>query len=52
MKFVFLFFSAKFQASSIELSMGMSTDYMQAIKQGADVVRVGSKIFGAREVKK
>ena len=39
-------------ADAIELSMGMSTDYEQAIKQGADIVRVGSAIFGAREVKK
>ena len=37
---------------AIQLSMGMSTDYNQAIKQGADIIRVGSKIFGAREVKK
>ncbi|CAI4223772.1 unnamed protein product [Auanema sp. JU1783] len=32
----------------IELSMGMSDDYVQAIQQGSTVVRVGSKIFGAR----
>lgn len=30
------------------LSMGMSGDYMQAIKHGSDLVRVGSAIFGAR----
>ena len=36
----------------IPLSMGMSTDYVQAIRQGADVVRVGSKIFGARDYSK
>ena len=31
-----------------ELSMGMSHDYHQAIKQGSTLVRVGSKIFGER----
>ena len=31
-----------------ELSMGMSGDYMAAIKEGATMVRVGSAIFGAR----
>jgi PLP dependent protein len=30
------------------LSMGMSTDFEAAIWQGADVVRIGSCIFGAR----
>ena len=30
------------------LSMGMSDDYMEAIKQGSTFIRVGSKIFGAR----
>ncbi len=30
------------------LSMGMSGDYMDAIKQGANIVRVGSAIFGER----
>ena len=29
-------------------SMGMSDDYMEAIKQGSTFIRVGSKIFGAR----
>lgn len=33
------------------LSMGMSTDFEAAIRQGADVVRVGSSIFGARPPK-
>ncbi|PJF19952.1 Cytosolic Fe-S cluster assembly factor CFD1, partial [Paramicrosporidium saccamoebae] len=33
---------------SIELSMGMSQDYVQAIKQGTTSVRVGSAIFGDR----
>jgi len=33
------------------LSMGMSTDFEAAIRQGADVVRVGSSIFGSRPPK-
>ena len=31
------------------LSMGMSGDYVEAIRQGATHVRVGSAIFGARD---
>ena len=31
-----------------ELSMGMSADYLEAIKNNATYVRVGSKIFGSR----
>lgn len=31
-----------------ELSMGMSHDYHQAIKEGSTLVRIGSKIFGER----
>ena len=31
-----------------ELSMGMSGDYLEAIKNSATYVRVGSKIFGNR----
>ena len=30
------------------LSMGMSADYIDAIKQGSNFVRVGSSIFGSR----
>ena len=30
------------------LSMGMSDDYVQAVREGANMVRVGSYIFGAR----
>jgi len=30
------------------LSMGMSSDYVDAIKHGATFVRIGSSIFGAR----
>lgn len=36
---------------NLELSMGMSGDFVQAIKQGSTSVRVGSSIFGARDVK-
>ncbi len=31
-----------------ELSMGMSSDYMDAIEYGSTFVRIGSKIFGKR----
>ena len=31
-----------------EISMGMSEDYLIAVEEGATMVRVGSKIFGAR----
>tara|TARA_B100000941_G_scaffold37209_1_gene22088 strand:+ start:112 stop:759 length:648 start_codon:yes stop_codon:yes gene_type:complete len=31
-----------------ELSMGMSGDYLSAIKYGTSFVRIGSKIFGSR----
>lgn len=31
------------------LSMGMSADYPLAIEQGATIVRIGTKLFGARE---
>lgn len=31
-----------------ELSIGMSDDYLLAIEQGSTMVRIGSKIFGAR----
>ena len=32
-----------------ELSMGMSNDYLKAIKYGSTFVRIGSKIFGKRD---
>ena len=32
-----------------ELSMGMSSDYITAIKCGATYVRVGTAIFGLRQ---
>ncbi len=31
------------------LSMGMSMDYMQAVRHGANVVRIGSALFGSRK---
>ena len=31
-----------------ELSMGMSSDYVEAINQNATFVRIGSSIFGSR----
>jgi PLP dependent protein len=37
------------EASSLELSMGMSSDFEQAIEMGSTNVRVGSTIFGARD---
>ena len=30
------------------LSMGMSADYYEAILEGANMVRIGSALFGAR----
>ena len=38
----------KHDAAMTELSMGMSSDFEEAIVQGADVVRVGEAIFGKR----
>ncbi len=38
-----------FAASRVLLSMGMSGDYTIAIQEGADIVRIGTAIFGARE---
>jgi len=38
-------------AADLGLSMGMSSDFEQAIEAGASVVRVGSSIFGARPPK-
>lgn len=36
------------EETDLELSMGMSKDYEEAIKMGSTNVRVGSSIFGAR----
>lgn len=37
--------------SSLGLSMGMSSDFLEAIRQGSTNVRVGTNIFGGRETK-
>ena len=31
-----------------ELSMGMSSDYMMAVEEGATVIRLGTALFGPR----
>jgi uncharacterized pyridoxal phosphate-containing UPF0001 family protein len=36
------------QLSHVLLSMGMSEDFEEAIEHGADLVRIGTKIFGER----
>ena len=36
------------EPGSLNLSMGMSVDYMEAIEAGSICVRVGTSIFGAR----
>lgn len=38
--------------TKLELSMGMSADYIEAINQGTSYVRVGTDIFGSRPPKK
>lgn len=44
------FVRLKEQRSEIDvLSMGMSSDYMIAIEEGANVVRVGTALFGQRD---
>ena len=40
------------EVQAVELSMGMSADYEQAVTAGSTSVRVGSVIFGARPPKK
>jgi len=42
----------RIQAEDLELSMGMSSDFESAIRQGSSEVRIGSTIFGERPVKK
>jgi uncharacterized pyridoxal phosphate-containing UPF0001 family protein len=34
--------------SLTELSMGMSSDYVEAIQEGATLIRLGTAIFGVR----
>lgn len=33
------------------LSMGMSSDYYEAILEGANMVRIGSSLFGPRLIR-
>lgn len=40
------------EESELELSMGMSNDFEEAIRMGSTNVRVGSSIFGARNYAK
>ncbi|ETN62531.1 proline synthetase associated protein [Anopheles darlingi] len=37
--------------AEVQVSMGMSDDFVQAIEEGSTIVRVGSSIFGARAKK-
>lgn len=39
------------EIGELELSMGMSADFAQAIKEGSSSVRVGTRIFGERPKK-
>ena len=41
-------FAAQFQVKLPRLSMGMSSDFLVAIEEGATLVRVGTAIFGKR----
>ena len=47
LKEVFINLKGKFPRFS-ELSIGMSSDYKIALKQGSTMIRIGSKIFGHR----
>ncbi len=52
LKSIFHFLKENYFAGAVhfkEISMGMSGDYPIAIEEGATLVRIGSKIFGARE---
>jgi uncharacterized pyridoxal phosphate-containing UPF0001 family protein len=39
---------ANFVNGEILLSMGMSDDFTVAIEEGADIIRVGTALFGER----
>jgi pyridoxal phosphate enzyme (YggS family) len=43
--------NSSFDINMTELSMGMTGDYPLAVKEGATLVRIGSKIFGKRDNK-
>lgn len=45
LKFVRQKLSERFHLNDLKLSMGMSQDYQIALSEGADYIRVGSKIF-------
>jgi uncharacterized pyridoxal phosphate-containing UPF0001 family protein len=40
---------SRFNLRLPQLSMGMSSDYLVAIEEGATLVRVGTAIFGERQ---
>jgi len=42
--------SKKYGLENLELSMGMSNDFEVAIEEGATIVRIGTAIFGRRDV--
>lgn len=42
-------FVEKYSFPNLELSMGMSSDYLIAIQEGSTMVRIGEKIFGKRD---
>jgi len=47
-----LYTELKIQIDTVDtLSMGMSNDYKLAIEHGSNLVRIGTAIFGAREIK-
>lgn len=47
-----LYTQLKTQIDTVDtLSMGMSNDYKLAIEHGSNLVRIGTAIFGAREIK-
>jgi len=48
-KNIFLMSDINKELNFKELSMGMSADYLEAIKYNATYVRLGSKIFGIRD---
>lgn len=39
------------EEGSLDLSMGMSADFAEAVREGSSSVRVGTRIFGARPKK-
>ncbi len=41
--------TSKMYSMPLEISMGMSGDYMTAIEKGSTMVRIGSKLYGSRK---